>query len=126
MKAKKTYYRIYKKLNSNLFKVYLALSLDRANKDYDSFEDAFIKTLNRHVPMKKKFARAHEVTYMTKTPRNAILKRSELKSKNLKIRNEQSMNNFIQQNFFCRKLYKKQKKKKRKEKNFIQKLMQRK
>ena len=116
MKAKKTYYRIYKKLNSNLFKVYLALSLDRANKDNDSFEDAFIKTLNRHVQMKKKFARAHEVPYMTKTPRNAILKRSELKSKNLKIRNEQSMNNFIQQNFFCRKLYKKQKKKKKKRK----------
>ena len=114
MKAKKTYYRIYKKLNSNLFKVYLALSLDRANKDYDSFEDAFIKTLNRHVPMKKKFARAHEVPYMTKTPRNAILKRSELKSKNLKIRNEQSMNNFIQQNFFAGNYIRSKKKRKKK------------
>ena len=76
LKARETYYRDYK---NNL-----TLSLDRIYKGFDSFEDTFIKTLNRHVPMKKKFVRANEVPYMTKALRKAIMNRSGLESKYLK------------------------------------------
>ena len=79
--ARETYYRHYKNFSINSFREDLTLSLDRKNKDFDSFEDTFMKTLNRHAPMKKKFVRANEVPYMTKALRKAIMKRSELESK---------------------------------------------
>ena len=79
--ARETYYRHYKNFSINSFREDLTLSLDRKNKDFDSFEDTFMKILNRHAPMKKKFVRANEVPYMTKALRKAIMKRSELESK---------------------------------------------
>ena len=84
LKARETYYRDYKNFNSNSFREDLSLSLDCINKGIDSFEDTFMKTLNRHAPMKKKFVRANEVRYLTKALRKGIMKRSELKSKYLK------------------------------------------
>ena len=60
------------------------MSLDQINKGFDSFEDTFMKTLSRHALMKKKFVRANELPYMTKTLRKAIMERSELESKYLK------------------------------------------
>ena len=84
LKARETYYRDYKNFSSNSFREDLMLSSDRINKGFDSFEDTFMKTLSRHVPMNKKFVRANEVPYMTKALRKSILKRSELESKYLK------------------------------------------
>ena len=52
----------------------LTLSLDHMNKSFDYFEDTFMKTLNTNAPMKNKFARAHEVPYMTKALRKEIMK----------------------------------------------------
>ena len=50
----------------NLFREDLALILDHANQNYDSFEDAFMKTHKRDAEMKKKFVRANEAPYITK------------------------------------------------------------
>ena len=87
LNSEKTQYRDYKKFSSYLFRLqhrcfpvniakflmdsifyrtHLVAVSDRANKDYGSFEDTFMKTLDRHAPMKKKFVRANEVPYMTK------------------------------------------------------------
>lgn len=52
LKTKETCYRGYKKFSSNLFKADLALSLDGKNKDYDSIEDAFMKTVAMHASIK--------------------------------------------------------------------------
>ena len=57
-----------------------------------------MKTLNIHAPMRKKFVRANEVPYMTKTLGKTIMKRSELESKYLKNKSYKTM-----------KIYKKQK-----------------
>ena len=84
LKAREMYYRDYKNFSTNSFGEGLTLSLDRRNKGFDSFEDTFLKTLNRHAPIKKKFVRANDVPYMTKALRKAIMKRSELESKYLK------------------------------------------
>ena len=72
LNARETYYRDYKNFSSNSFRKDLTLSLDRINKGFDSFEDTFMKTLNRHAPMKKRFVRANEVPYMTQALRKAI------------------------------------------------------
>ena len=92
LKAKEMYYRDYKNFSTNSFREGMTLSLNHINKGFDSFEDTFMKTLNRHAPMKKKFVRANEVSYMTKALRKAIMKRSELESKYLKNKSDQNMN----------------------------------
>ena len=69
-KAREMNYRDYKNFITNSFREGLTLSLDRRNKGFDSFEYTFMKTLNRHAPMKKKFVRANGVPYMTKAIRN--------------------------------------------------------
>ena len=111
LKAREKYYRDYKNFSSNSIRVDLTLSLDRINKGFDSFEDTFMKTLKRHVPMKKKFVRANEVSYMTKTLRKAVMKRSELESKYLKNKSYENIKIYKKQKNFCSKLYKKERKK---------------
>ena len=91
LKARETYYRDYKNFSCNSFREDLILSLDRMKKGFDSFEDTFMKTLNRHAPMKRKLVRANEVLYMTRALRKAITKRSELESTYLKNKSYQNM-----------------------------------
>ena len=103
LKARETYCRDYKNLNSNSLREDLNLSLDHVNKGLDYFEDTFMKALNRHAPLKKKFVRANEVRYMTKALRKAIMKRSELESKYLKNKSHQNMKIYKKQKNFCSK-----------------------
>ena len=91
LKARETYYKDYKNFSLNFFREDLTLSLDCINKGFDSFEDPFMKTLNRHAPMKKKFIRANEVPYMIEALRKAIMKRSKLESKYLENKSNQNM-----------------------------------
>ena len=53
--------------------------------NYESFESVFLNLLNKHTPLKKKFVRGNQATYMTKQLRKAIMRLSELESKFLKI-----------------------------------------
>ena len=46
---------------------------------YETFEEEFLKVLNKHAPLKKKFIRANHVLYMTKILRKAIMKLLNLK-----------------------------------------------
>ena len=91
LKAREMYYRDYKNFSTNSFREDLTLSLDRINKGFYFFEDTFMKTLNRHAPMKNKFVGANEVPYMTKALRKAIMKKSELEIKYLKNKSYQNM-----------------------------------
>ena len=59
LKAREMYYWDFKNFSTNSFREDLTLSLVRINKSFDSFEDTFMKTFNRHAPMKKKFVRAN-------------------------------------------------------------------
>ena len=111
LKARETYYRDYKNFSCNSFREDLILSLDRMKKGFDSFEDTFMKTLNRHAPMKRKLVRANEVLYMTRALRKAIMKRSELESTYLKNKSYQNMKIYKKKTNFCSKLSKKERKK---------------
>ena len=79
--ARELYYRDYKNFSINSFREDLTLSLDRINKGFDSFEDTFMKALNRYATMKKKFVRANEVSYMTIALRKAIMKKISTRKK---------------------------------------------
>ena len=109
--VRELYYRDYKNFSINSFREDLTLSLDRINKGFDSFEDTFMKALNRYAIMKKNFVRANEVPYMTKAFRKATMKRSRLESKYL-INSYQNMKIYkTNKKNFCSTLYKKRKKK---------------
>ena len=46
---------------------------------YETFEEEFLKLLNKHAPLKKTFITANYAPYMSKNLRKAIMKRSQLK-----------------------------------------------
>ena len=79
--------------------------------NYDGFEKEFLKVLNNHAPLKKKFIRANHVPYMTKALHKAIMKRSQLESKYYRDSTVENGNKYEKQKSFCSKLYKKEKKK---------------
>ena len=60
--------------------------------EYDIFLRTFLKILDKHAPMKKKYLRANQASFMTKEVRKAIMIRSKLRNKFLKDKNEQSRN----------------------------------
>ena len=78
---------------------------------YETFEEEFLKVLNKHAPLKKKFIRANHTPYMTKNLRKAIIKRSQLENKYISNSTAENMNKYKKKNF-CSKLYKKNERKK--------------
>ena len=50
-------------------------------KDYSSFENMFLSTLNLHAPQKKKTIRGNHAPYMNKNVRKAIMRRNQLFTK---------------------------------------------
>ena len=67
--------------------------------------------LNRHTPLKKKMLRANHSSYMSKTLRKAIMRRSYLENKYLKKKTDQCLRAYKKQKNYCSRLYKKERKK---------------
>ena len=60
-------YRNYKNFNLNSFKAELKTSLKFSEKSeitYDKFKDTFMKSLNKHAPMKEKLIRGNNAPFM--------------------------------------------------------------
>ena len=66
--------------------------------------------LNRHTPLKKKILRANHSSYMSKTLRKAIMRRSYLEKKYLK-KKQISFRAYKKQKHYCSRLSKKERKK---------------
>ena len=49
---------------------------NKKSKRYGDFEDVFLKELNKHAPLKKKFLRHNNNPFMTKNLRKLIMVRS--------------------------------------------------
>ena len=79
-KPKQIVYRKFKNFDSKNFKNEIRTKMQSIDK-YETFEEKFLKVLNKHAPLKKKFIRANHVPYMTKNLRKAIMKRSQLENK---------------------------------------------
>ena len=105
------YCRGYKNFSTNSLEEVLALSLGCISKSFDSFEDNFIKNLNRHEPIEKKLVRECGVSCMTKALRKEIMENRKLENKYLKNKTYQNFNIYKnQKNSAGYKLYKKGKK----------------
>jgi len=108
---KVTYYRSYKNFSKPKFKEDLGKALNEKNCEiYEVFEENFLKTLEKHAPLKKKTLRANDAPYMTRNLRKAMMKRTELATKYNKTRNMVDYNNFRKHKNYVNRLYKRERK----------------
>ena len=75
VRPKRRVYRKFKNLDLNNLKNEIRSKMQSIDK-YETFEEEFLKGLNKHAHLKKKFIRANHVPYMTKNLRKTIMKRS--------------------------------------------------
>ena len=64
--------------------------MDINNAELEEFTNTFLSVLDKHAPMKRKYIRANNSTFMTKELRAAIMQRSKLRKKFLKERTSDS------------------------------------
>ena len=110
VRPKQIVYRKFKNFDLNNFKNEIRTKMQLIDK-YEPFEEEFLKVLNQHAPLKKKFIRANHVPYMTKNLRKAIMKRSQLENKYISNSTVENRNKYKKHKNFCSKLYKKERKK---------------
>ena len=67
-----------------------------------------METLNHQAPVKKKLLRANHASYVTKTLRKAIMRRSNLQTKYFNTRTPESLKKYKEQKNYCSRLYKKE------------------
>ena len=88
-------YRDYKNFDNKLFKSSLQNAVNEINRpEYIKFEEVFLETLNKHAPVKQKTIRGNHAPYMTKGPRKAFKRRSELETKYHKHRDIQALRQY--------------------------------
>ena len=84
-KPREIHYRNYNRFDSLKFNVDLKNAFAHEKiKSCIQFDEVFMKVLNRHAPLKKKILRANHSSYMSKTLRKAIMRRSYLENKYFK------------------------------------------
>ena len=78
-KPKEITYRNFKNFSEENFNQELGTNLgERCVKNYASFENVFLDTLNKHAHLNKKVIRANHAPYVTKFLRKGIMKSSDL------------------------------------------------
>ena len=105
-------YRDYKNFSEQTFKQDLREELEiikSSDLSYDSFQNCFEKVLDKHAPMKKKYARANDGPFMNRALRKAVMLRTRLKNKYNKSRTVQNWEAFRKQRNLCVKLFRTEK-----------------
>ena len=112
-KPKVVQYRDYKNFNLQNFHQELREGLAHGGfiNTYDTFEDIFMLTLNKHAPQKSKVLRANDKPFMTKALRKAIMRRSALKNKFYKTGSPDIGKAYKTQRNYTKRLLKREKKK---------------
>ena len=108
-----TNYRDYKKFSEQAFKRELKEELDSiktTDLDYGAFQNCFEKVLDKHAPMKKKYARANDGPFMNRVLRKATMLRSRLKNRYNKSSTAENWEAFRRQRNLCVKLFRNEKK----------------
>ena len=75
------------------------------------FQNVYLTSLNSFAPLKKKYVKANQASFMNKELKKAIMIRSKLRNKFLKSRSEEDRKTNNKQRNMCIKLLKKTKKK---------------
>ena len=106
-------YRDFKKFNNSCFREELYEELQNMNDDltYANFECVVMKNLNKHAPMKNKYVRANNASFMNKILCKAFMNRSRLRNKYLKDPNNVNKDNYNKQRNYCVNLVRREKKK---------------
>ncbi len=105
-------YRDYNNFSENNFKQDLrdALGGIRSSaQNYDFFQNCFDKVLDKHAPIKKKYARGNDSPFMNRALRKAIMLRSRLKNKYNKNRTVANWEAFRKQRNLCVTLFRTEK-----------------
>ena len=76
---------------------------------YASFQDTFLRVLDKHAPMKKRYIRANDSSFMNRTLCKAFMLRTRLKNRCDKNRMADNWDAFRRQRNFCVKLSRKAK-----------------
>ena len=106
-------YRDYNDFNVNIFRNQLLVQLTKIYDDitYAKFEAIFIHLLDLHAPMKTKYIRANNASFMNKTLSKAVMTRSRLRNKFLKYHSHVNEYNYKKHRNYCTSLFRKEKKK---------------
>ena len=107
-------YRSYKHFDDLSFRTDLKhglQTLDNVNMNYDDFKDVFMKVLNLHAPMKKKYIRGNNAPFMNQTLTKAFMHRSKLKNKFNRNPTNENKRLYNQHRNYCVSLLKKEKNK---------------
>ena len=86
-------YRNYKTFNGQLFRIEVDKELakiDLNNAELAEFHNEFLSVINKHAPVKYKYIRANNFSYMTKCLKKEIMLRSRPRNKFLKTKTEKS------------------------------------
>ena len=106
------HYRNYKKFDSLKFNVDLENVFTHEKiESYIKFDKVFMKVLNRHAPFKNKILRASHSSYVSKTFRKAIIRRSYLDKKYFWKEAGHCLTAYKKRKNYCSRLYKKERKK---------------
>ena len=84
-------------------------SIKTTDLEYSAFQNCFEKVLDKHAPMKKKYARANDGPFMNRVLRKAIMLRSRLKNRYNKNSTAEHWEVFRRQRNLCVKSFRKEK-----------------
>jgi len=106
LKPKKITYRSMKNYDNKLFKIDFSHELSSiifssANQAYDAVVSKLTSLLDKHAPIKTKFARGNQGNFVNKSLSKAFMKRSVLKSKYIKDKTVQNRALYKKQRNHC-------------------------
>ena len=107
-KPREITYRSYKRFDTVTFKKDLKNEIclrTGNNNKYLPFENAFLKALDMHAPIKKKIVGANDAPYMTKALRMVIATRSRLENVFHQKATQESKRAFKKHKNYCSRLY---------------------
>ncbi len=84
-------------------------SIRSSAQNYDFFQNCFDKVLDKHAPIKRKYARGNDSPFMNRALRKAIMLRSRLKNKYNKNRTVANWEAFRKQRNLCVTLFRTEK-----------------
>ena len=100
-------YRDHSKFDPIKFRSDLRSNLAKSSEaysEYENFNYVVEGVLNNHVPLKKKYLRANDAPFMTKTLRKAILLRSQIRNRLNRHNTSENWNAFKRQRNRCVKI----------------------
>ena len=83
---------------------------NNTNINYDIFEEIIVRLLDKHAPLKKRFARANNSPFMNKALSKAVMTRSRLRNKFVKNPSNENKVAYTRYRNYCTGLFRKEKK----------------